>query len=163
MHGDETWARLRVLGTPGTSKAHLWACVGDADHPYVVFDFTADYTKAGPQKFLKGYKGYFHADALAQYEVQYGPGKVLHCCCWAHACRKFVAAFEGGDDRAEGVQAASAPTPITAAPSYARTGGEARQILAARDVLAVVDVEQLAHDASRDLMVLAARHPEMFR
>ena len=66
-------------------------------------------------------------------------------------------------ERAEGMPAVAAPTPITAAPSYARSVGEARQILAARDVLAVVDVEQLAHDASRDLMVLAARHPEMFR
>jgi transposase len=101
LHGDDTWARLRVLGAPGTARAHLWACIGDADYPYVVFDFTADYTKKGPQQFLKGFKGYFQADALAQYEGLYGPGQVLHCCCWAHARRKFVAAFEANDERAE--------------------------------------------------------------
>jgi hypothetical protein len=66
----------------------------------VVFDFTADYTAAGSERFLQGYQGYFQADALAQYEGLYGTDKVQHCCCWAHARRKFVAAAEGGDDRA---------------------------------------------------------------
>jgi hypothetical protein len=63
----------------------------------VVFDFTVDYTAAGPQTFLKGYKGYLQADALAQYEGLYGEDKIRHCCCWAHARRKFVAAAGGGD------------------------------------------------------------------
>jgi hypothetical protein len=101
LHGDDTFVKLRLPGADGTTKAHLWVCLGDADHPYVVFDFTADYTKAGPQEFLKGYQGYLHADALAQYEGLYGPDRVRHCCCWAHARRKFVAAAEAGDGRAE--------------------------------------------------------------
>jgi transposase len=101
LHGDDTGVKLRVLDTPKTQKAHLWACIGEPDYPYVVFDFTADYTAAGPQSFLKGYRGYLHADALAQYEGLYGDDKVKHCCCWAHARRKFVAAAEGGDSRAE--------------------------------------------------------------
>jgi hypothetical protein len=66
----------------------------------VVFDFTADYTAAGPTKFLESYKGYLQADALAQYEGLYGPERVLHVCCWAHARRKFVAAAEAGEARA---------------------------------------------------------------
>jgi len=101
IHGDDTFVKLRVAGADRTQKAHLWACIGDADFPYVVFDFTADYTKEGPQGFLEGYRGYLQADALAQYEGLYGPDRVLHCCCWAHARRKFVAAAEGGDERAE--------------------------------------------------------------
>jgi transposase len=101
LHGDDTPVKLRVAGAKQTHKAHLWACIGDADYPYVVFDFTADYTSAGPQSFLKGYRGYLHADALAQYEGLYADDKVKHCCCWAHARRKFVAAAEGGDGRAE--------------------------------------------------------------
>jgi transposase len=101
IHGDDTWARLRVEGADRTSKAHLWAYIGDADYPYVVFDFTADYTAAGPQEFLRGYNGYLQADALAQYEGLYGDEGVKHCCCWAHARRKFVAAAEGGDERAD--------------------------------------------------------------
>jgi transposase len=100
IHGDDTTVKLRVAGAKKTKKAHLWACIGDADYPYVVFDFTADYTADGPNKFLKGYKGYFQADALAQYEGLYGEGKAKHVCCMAHARRKFVTAAEGGADRA---------------------------------------------------------------
>jgi transposase len=90
-----------VPGLDRTRKAHLWVSIGDADYPYVVFDFTADYTAAGPERFLEGYRGYLQADALAQYEGLYGEGKVLHVCCWAHARRKFVAAVEAGDGRGD--------------------------------------------------------------
>jgi hypothetical protein len=95
--------KLRVAGARSTSKAHLWAGIGDADYPYVVFDFTADYSSAGPEKFFKGYKGYLQADAPAQYEGLYGADKVKHVCCWAHARRKFVAAVEDGDERGKAV------------------------------------------------------------
>lgn len=101
IHGDDTGVKLRVPGADRTHKAHLWAYIGDADYPYVVFDFTADHTAAGPERFLAGYKGYLQADALAQYEGLYSTGEVKHCCCWAHARRKFVAAAEAGDERAE--------------------------------------------------------------
>jgi transposase len=100
IHTDDTSAKLRVKGQKKTKKAHLWAYIGDADYPYVVFDFTADYTAEGPEKFLKGYKGYLQADALAQYEGLFREG-ARHVCCMAHARRKFVAAAEGSDKRAE--------------------------------------------------------------
>src|SRR5262245_5137281 len=75
LHGDDTSVKLRVAGAARARKAYLWACIGDADYPYVVFDFTADHTAAGPELFLEGYKGYLQADALAQYEGLYGPGR----------------------------------------------------------------------------------------
>ena len=102
LHGDDTSVKLRVEGADRTTKAHLWVCIGDTDYPYAVFDFTADYTATGPEQFLAGYRGYLQADALAQYEGLYGPDRVQHCCCWAHARRKFVAAAEGGEERANG-------------------------------------------------------------
>jgi transposase len=101
VHGDDTSVKLRVEGARRTSKAHLWVGIGDADYPYVVFDFTADYTAAGPKRFLDGYRGYLQADALAQYEGLYGGERVKHVCCWAHARRKFVAAADAKDERAE--------------------------------------------------------------
>jgi hypothetical protein len=101
IHGDDTSVKLRVPGAERTSKAHLWVGIGDADYPYVVFDFTADYTAEGPQRFLHGYKGYLQADALGQYEGLYGDDRVRHVCCWAHARRKFVAAADAKDERAE--------------------------------------------------------------
>jgi transposase len=99
LHGDDTSVKLRVPGRDRTRKAHLWVAIGDADYPYVVFDFTAAYTAAGPERFLKGYRGYLQADALAQYEGLYRLGQVRHVCCWAHARRKLVAAVEAGDER----------------------------------------------------------------
>jgi transposase len=101
LHGDDTSVKLRVPGAERSRKAHLWVCIGDADYPYTVFDFTADYTACGPERFLQGYRGYLQADALAQYEGLYGPERVKHCCCWAHARRKFVAAADGGEERAQ--------------------------------------------------------------
>ncbi len=101
IHGDDTSVKLRVEGSERTAKAHLWVGIGDADFPYVVFDFTAGYTAAGPERFFNDYKGYLQADALAQYEGLYGDGRVQHVCCWAHARRKFVAASESKDERAE--------------------------------------------------------------
>jgi transposase len=100
IHTDDTGVKLRVEGADRTSKAHLWAGIGDADYPYVVFDFTPDYTGEGPRRFFEGYKGYLQADALAQYECLYGED-IEHVCCWAHARRKFVAAVEGGDQRGD--------------------------------------------------------------
>lgn len=100
IHGDDTGVKLRVPGSRRTTKAHLWVCIGDADYPYVLFDFTAGYTADGPKRFLKGYNGYFQADALAQYEGLYGDDKVKHVCCVAHARRKFVTASDAGDERA---------------------------------------------------------------
>jgi transposase len=100
IHGDDTGVKLRVAGSDRTAKAHMWVCIGDADHPYVVFDFTTDYTADGPTRFLNGFAGYFQADALTQYEALYTDSGAKHVCCTAHARRKFVAASEGGDERA---------------------------------------------------------------
>lgn len=80
---------------------HLWTYIGDADYPYVLFDFTAHYKAEGPTTFLKDYRGYLQADALAQYEGLYGDERVLHVCCWAHARRKFVAAVDTSDATAQ--------------------------------------------------------------
>jgi transposase len=100
IHGDDTGVKLRVPGSTRTKKAHLWVGIGDADYPYVIFDFTTDHSADGPTRFFQGYAGYLQADALAQYEGLYGEDQVKHVCCLAHARRKFVAAFDGGDARA---------------------------------------------------------------
>lgn len=100
IHADDTPVKLRVAGRDRTTRAHLWVAIGDADFPYVVFDFTRDCAAQGPQAFFGGYAGYLQADALARYEGLYRAGKIRHVCCWAHARREFVAAHETGDDRA---------------------------------------------------------------
>lgn len=101
IHADDTGVKLRVLGSSRTKKAHLWVGIGGADYPYMVFDFTTDHTADGPTRFFAGFAGYLQADALAQYEGLYTEGGVKHVCCVAHARRKFVAAREAGDERAD--------------------------------------------------------------
>jgi transposase/uncharacterized coiled-coil protein SlyX len=100
VHADDTPVKLRVPKATKTKSSHLWVAVGDADFPYVVFDFTADHTATGPTAFFKGFHGFLQADALAQYEGLFGKKKATHVCCVAHARRKFVAAADGGDGRA---------------------------------------------------------------
>jgi transposase len=100
VHADDTPVKLRVPKAARTKASHLWVAVGDADFPYVAFDFTADYSAAGPTAFFDGFRGYLQADALAQYASLFGEGQATHVCCVAHARRKFVAAADGGDARA---------------------------------------------------------------
>ncbi len=86
---DET--PVKMLGGIGkTLTAYLWAMVGDAAHPYDCFFFTANRSRAGPNAFLSGFRGYLQADAYVGYElIQEVHAEILKVGCWAHARRKF--------------------------------------------------------------------------
>ena len=87
---DETWVRM-LGGEPADPlKSYLWATIGDADHPYDCFYFTVGRSRAGPEKFLSGYRGYMQSDAYSGYESLSGAYReILQVGCWAHARRKF--------------------------------------------------------------------------
>jgi len=41
----------------------------------ILYDYTATRERAGPEEFLKGYRGYLQADAYGGYDVSFqGPG-----------------------------------------------------------------------------------------
>jgi transposase len=101
IHSDDTPVPFQVPGKEKTSTGHLWVYIGDAQHPYTLFDFTTGYSRDGPEGILKSYIGYLQADSLAQYEGLYTTGEVKHVACWAHARRKFVEAQLGDAARAE--------------------------------------------------------------
>jgi transposase len=65
--------------------------LGDAEYPYVVFDFTPTYSGYGPRAWLGDYAGYVQADALKQYDPLFDrpPPRPTEVGCWAHARRKF--------------------------------------------------------------------------
>jgi transposase len=86
IHADET--PVTVL-RPKRS-AYAWVYLGDAAHPYTVFDLTAGRGKEHPEAFLAGYQGLVHADAYAGYNGVHGG--VRHVGCWMHARRAFVEA-----------------------------------------------------------------------
>src|SRR5262245_50889300 len=101
IHTDDTSVPFLERGWDKARDGHLWVYIGDRDHPYVVFDFTAHYRRDGPEQFLKGYVGYLQADALAQYEGLFGAGQVFHVACNAHARRRFVEAQASAPQEAE--------------------------------------------------------------
>jgi hypothetical protein len=98
IHTDDTPVKLQELVTHRLSTARLWAYLGDAAHPYNVFDFTVNHKRDGPQQFLANYRGYLQADAFSGYDGLYLPNprtaqaRIIEVACNAHARRKFYEA-----------------------------------------------------------------------
>jgi len=98
IHTDDTPVKLQELVTHRLSTARLWAYLGDAAHPYNVFDFTVNHKRDGPQRFLTNYHGYLQADAFSGYDGLYLPdprtaqARIIEVACNAHARRKFYEA-----------------------------------------------------------------------
>ena len=84
---------VTVLGGKkgGSSTGRFWVYIGDAEHPYSVYDFTMSRARDGPAEFLKDYRGFLQADAYGGYDGIFlgSAGGILEVACWAHARRKF--------------------------------------------------------------------------
>jgi hypothetical protein len=101
IHTDETRVPVQDGTVKGQCKSgRIWTYIGDESNPYVVYDYTPDRTRAGPQRFLAEYKGYLQADAYGGYDGIYHKGDVIEVACWAHARRKFFDAKETDGRRA---------------------------------------------------------------
>jgi transposase len=97
LHTDDTTVKLQDPVTHLLSTARLWGYLGDAAHPFNVFDFTVNRQRDGPEQFLANYHGYLHADAFSGYDGLYLPGagtaaRIIEVACNAHARRKFYEA-----------------------------------------------------------------------
>jgi transposase len=98
IHTDDTPVQVLTSAKPrATHRGYLWVYVGDAGHPYTLYDFTWTRERAGPKRFLEGFRGWLQADAYAGYGLLYATGRVIEVGCWAHARRKF---FEAKDSSA---------------------------------------------------------------
>jgi transposase len=86
---DETTVPVQdPLGGP-TRTGRLWAFLGDAEHPLVVFNYTRDRSSEGLRAFLEGYNGrYAQADAYKGHDFLFNETKILEVGCNAHARRK---------------------------------------------------------------------------
>jgi transposase len=98
IHTDET--RVPVQEEGQCRQGRIWTYIGDESNPYVIYEYTPDRTRAGPQRFLADYKGYLQADAYGGYDGIYIKGDVIEVACWAHARRKFFDAKETDGRRA---------------------------------------------------------------
>ena len=83
---------LPMLSAGKTQPARMWVYLGDAAHPYNVFDFTLRRTRDGPQEFLKNFTGVLLADAYGGYNGVVAGNGLTRAGCWSHARRKVIEA-----------------------------------------------------------------------
>jgi transposase len=93
---DDTPVKVLDRALPHTRKGRIWPYVGDRDHPAVIYDYTPTRERAGPERFLKQYRGFLQADAYVAYDSFFtDPGRALvEVGCWAHARRHAYQALE---------------------------------------------------------------------
>lgn len=77
-----------------TRTGRIWTYVGDAAHPYTIYDYTPTRSRDGPEAFLKKFRGFLQADAYAGYDQLYTEPErgLVEVACWAHTRRKFYEA-----------------------------------------------------------------------
>jgi len=106
IHTDDTTVPVRDKDRASMRQGRLWVYIGGAEHEHLVFDYTPDRKRDGPQRFLAGYQGYLQADAYGGYNGLYGPqGEsrkpgAIEVACWAHARRKFFDSMSNDGRRA---------------------------------------------------------------
>jgi transposase len=65
---DDTPVPVLDPELPHTRTGRIWTYVGDAAHPYTVYDYTPNRSRDGPDEFLKTFRGYLQADAYSGYD-----------------------------------------------------------------------------------------------
>jgi hypothetical protein len=92
IHTDDTRVPVLDPTLPRTRTGRFWVYVGDARHPCVVYDHTPRRTRDGPERFLKGYRGYLPADTFSGYDRMCAGPDVTEVARWAHVRRRFFEA-----------------------------------------------------------------------
>jgi transposase len=98
---DDTPVKVLDRQLAEARKARIWPYVGDRDHSAVVYDYTATRERAGPEAFLKSYRGYLQADAYVAYDSFFlKPERgMVEVGCWAHSRRHVYQALETDPSR----------------------------------------------------------------
>jgi transposase len=104
---DDTPVKVLDRNLPQTRKGRIWPYVGDRDHPAIIYDYTPTRERAGPEEFLKDYRGYLQADAYVAYDSFFNNPErgLVEVGCMAHARRHFHNALEKDPARMGGVLA----------------------------------------------------------
>jgi transposase len=97
---DDTSVKVLDRKLPFARIGRIWPYVGDLHHPVIVYDYTPTRGRAGPAKFLEGYKGYLQADAYSVYDAFFKSERgMTEVGCWMHARRYFFKARESDEAR----------------------------------------------------------------
>jgi transposase len=95
---DDTSVKVLDRKLPFARMGRIWPYVGDVHHPVIVYDYTPTRSRAGPAKFLEGYKGYLQADAYSVYDAFFKSARgMTEVGCWMHARRYFFKALESDE------------------------------------------------------------------
>ena len=60
---DDTAVKVLDEKLPFARTGRIWPYCGDEDHPVILYDYTQTRARAGPEEFLKGYRGRLQVDA----------------------------------------------------------------------------------------------------
>jgi transposase len=98
---DDTSVKVLDVKLPFARTGRIWPYYGDKEHPVIVYDYTATRERAGPETFLKGYRGYLQADAYGGYDAFFkDPARgLIEVGCWAHARRYYHKALSSDQGR----------------------------------------------------------------
>jgi transposase len=98
---DDTSVKVLDVKLPFARTGRIWPYYGDSNHPVILYDYTATRERAGPEEFLRGYRGYLQADAYGGYDAFFkDPARgLIEVGCWAHARRYFHKALESDQPR----------------------------------------------------------------
>jgi transposase len=103
VNTDDTTVKIRDAQRKLKHTGYFHPYVGDVRHPLIVFDYTSDHSRDGPQKFLRNFRGYLQADASSIYDGLFNrPSQlILEVGCWMHGRRNFFEARTTDRPRAE--------------------------------------------------------------
>jgi transposase len=98
---DDTGVKVLDRKLTFARMGRIWPYYGDKEHPVIAYDYTPTRERAGPEKFLKGYRGYLQADAYGGYDAFFkDPARgLIEVGCWAHARRYFHKALDSDQGR----------------------------------------------------------------
>jgi transposase len=98
---DDTSVKVLDKKLPFARTGRVWPYYGDREHPVIVYDYTATRERAGPEKFLEGYRGYLQADAYGGYDAFFKDPErgLIEVGCFAHARRYFHKALDSDRSR----------------------------------------------------------------
>jgi transposase/uncharacterized coiled-coil protein SlyX len=95
INADETEVRMLKPGCGKTITGYVTGYAGDADHPFVLYDFRPSRSRDGPAEMLADYRGYLQTDGYIVYTslVNHSAGRLVDVACWAHGRRGFEEAL----------------------------------------------------------------------
>lgn len=100
LNCDETTFKVqrKLTSKKGLKTTYLWSYIGD--EKWVWFDWREGRGQAGPLEVLEGFKGNsIQSDGYSVYNPVAKALNLVQLGCWAHARRKFVEAYETGDQK----------------------------------------------------------------